>query len=116
MVGILFIKCSILLLYHRIFTSRTFHKFLIITGLVITAWALAAFFGDTFMCYPVESQWDTSVKGTCIDYGKVTLGIGIANVMIDFILLCLPLPILWRLQMSTRRKVLLSFTLGAGSS
>lgn len=80
------------------------------------AWGLAAFFGDTFTCYPVEKQWDTTIPGRCIDYGAITLGIGIINVIIDFILLGLPLPILWNLQMSTRRKVLLAFTLGAGSS
>lgn len=116
MVGILLIKYSILLLYHRVFPGRTFRNFLIVTAVVVTAWALAAFFCDTFTCYPIESQWDTSIKGTCIDYGEVTLGIGIANVIIDCVLLVLPLPILWKLQMSPRRKVLLFFTLGAGSS
>lgn len=116
MVGILFIKYSILLLYRRVFPGKTFRKFLIATALVVTAWALAAFFSDVFTCYPIEYQWDTTIDGTCIDYGKVTLGIGIANVIIDFILLGLPLPILWKLQMSTRRKILLFFTLGAGSS
>lgn len=116
MVGILFIKYSILLLYHRVFPGKTFRKFLITTALVATAWALSAFFGDVFTCYPVESQWDSAIKGTCIDYGKVTIGIGVANVIIDFILLGLPLPILWKLHMSARRKVLLFFTLGAGSS
>lgn len=115
-VGILFIKYSILLLYHRVFPSQTFRKYLVATGVMIMAWALAAFFSDTFTCFPIESQWDSSINGTCIDYGAVTLGIGIINVIIDFILLGLPLPILRNLQMSTRRKVLLAFTLGAGSS
>ena len=115
-VGILLIKYSILLLYRRVFPGQTFYKYLIATALLIMAWALAAFFCDTFTCYPIESQWDSSVEGTCIDYGTVTFIMGIANVIIDFILLGLPLPILWKLQMSTRRKILLSFTLGAGSS
>lgn len=110
------IKYSILLLYNRVFPGRTFRKLLIATAVVVTSWTLTAFFGSTFTCYPVEYQWDKSIKGSCIDYGKLTLAIGIANVIIDFILLGLPLPILWKLQMSTRRKILLFFTLGAGSS
>ncbi|KAH9906894.1 hypothetical protein F4778DRAFT_723921 [Xylariomycetidae sp. FL2044] len=115
-VGILFIKYSILLLYQRIFPGRSFHKFLLATALVILAWALAAFFCDTFTCYPIESQWEPSIPGRCINYGTVTFVIGIANVIIDFILFVLPLPILWKLQMSTWRKILFSFALGAGSS
>ncbi|KUI54152.1 hypothetical protein VP1G_01616 [Cytospora mali] len=115
-VGILVIKYSILLLYHRIIPGKTFRKFLITTALVVTAWALAAFFSNTFTCYPVEAQWESSIKGTCSNYGTISFGIGIANVVIDFILLGLPLPTLWKLRMSTRRKVLLFFTLGAGSS
>ncbi|KUI69725.1 hypothetical protein VM1G_04787 [Cytospora mali] len=114
--GILLIKFSILLLYHRIIPGKTFRNFLITTALLVTAWALAAFFTNTFTCYPVEAQWDRTIKGTCRNYGTISLGIGIANVIIDFILLGIPLPTLWKLQMSTRRKVLLFFALGAGSS
>lgn len=81
----------------------------------IMAWAVAAFFAGIFACYPIAANWDVTVKGVCIDYGTVTLVIGIANVAVDFVMLSLPMPQLWKLQMSTRRKVLLSFTVSAGS-
>lgn len=112
----MFIKFSILLLYRRIFPHKTFHKYLLATGLIILSWAVATFFLDIFTCTPVAYQWDKTIKGTCINYGTVTFAVGITNVVVDFILLGLPLPILWGLQMSGRKKFLLFLLLGAGSS
>ena len=51
-----------------------------------------------------------------VNNGTVTFAVGITNVVVDFILLGLPLPILWGLQMSGRKKFLLFLLLGAGSS
>jgi hypothetical protein len=82
---------------------------------VVTSWAMAAFFGTLFNCYPIDIAWDSSVQGRCIDYGKVTLVIGIFNILLDFAILVTPMPKLWKLQMITRRKVLLSLAFAAGS-
>lgn len=84
-------------------------------AVMITSWGLSAFFASIFYCFPVESLWDTSIKGTCIDYGTVTLVIGICNIIIDFAMLALPMPILWKLSLSTRKKVLLSLTFAVGT-
>lgn len=75
---------------------------------------MAAFFPSLFSCFPVEKSWDDSISGHCIDYGQVTLVIGILNVILDFAILSLPMPLLWKLHMSTRRKAYLSsiFTIG----
>lgn len=113
--GISFIKYSILAQYHRIFPSKQFHKVLYLVGAIVTSWALSAFFASIFNCYPVRRSWDTTVPGHCIDYGKVTLIIGIFNIFIDFAMLAAPMPLLWNLQMSTRRKVFLSGAFVAGS-
>ncbi|KXX81080.1 hypothetical protein MMYC01_202801 [Madurella mycetomatis] len=106
---------SILMLYHRIFPSKNFRIALLLLGAVLFAWTMAAWFSSIFNCYPIESSWDPNVTGFCIDYGKVTLVIGIFNIVIDFIMLGYPMPLLWKLQMPTRRKILLSFTFVAGS-
>ncbi|AEO62720.1 uncharacterized protein THITE_2084224 [Thermothielavioides terrestris NRRL 8126] len=106
---------SILLLYHRIFPSKTFRRALMVLGAFIFAWAMAAFFPSIFTCFPIESTWDFSIQGFCIDYGKVTLVIGVFNIVIDFVILGYPMPMLWRLQMPKRRKTLLSLAFAAGS-
>ncbi|KAK4031578.1 hypothetical protein C8A01DRAFT_51390 [Parachaetomium inaequale] len=113
--GMATIKTSILLLYHRIFPNQTFRKALLVLGALIFAWAMAAFFLSILTCVPVESSWDITIQGRCINYGTVTLVIGIFNILMDFIILVYPMPMLWKLQMPRRRKILLSFAFGAGS-
>lgn len=75
---------------------------------------MAAFFPSIFSCYPVEKSWDSSIPGYCINYGTVTLVIGILNVIFDFAILGLPMPMLWKLRMSTRRKIWLSGVFAIG--
>jgi len=112
--GMVCVKFSILLLYARIFRSPVFTRALYALAAFIAAWALTAFFASIFNCYPISSAWDPSITGRCIDYGKVTLVIGILNVLIDFTMLAYPIPMVWGLNMSTRRKILLSLTFAAG--
>lgn len=113
--GISCIKYSILFQYHRIFPSKSFHKVIFGIAAVVTSWALSAFFASIFNCYPIRMSWEPTIPGRCIDYGMVTLIIGIFNIFIDFIMLSAPMPLLWKLQMSTRRKILLSGAFTAGS-
>lgn len=111
MVGV---KCSIILLYRRIFPSRQVGKALLGISGVLMAWFFAALFCSIFNCYPISKAWKPSVSGFCLDYGVVTLVIGIANILLDFTLLGLPMPLLWNLHVSTRRKVLLMFMFALG--
>lgn len=81
------IKTSILMLYRRIFPGKAFGNALLVLGAILFSWTMAAFFGSLFQCYPIESEWDWTISGTCINYGKVTLIIGIFNILIDFMIL-----------------------------
>lgn len=111
MVGV---KFSILLLYRRIFPSRQFRKGLLGVFAVVVGWFFASLFCSIFNCYPISKSWDPSISGFCINYGTVTLVIGISNILIDFTLLGLPMPLLWGLKMSTRKKVLLTSMFAVG--
>ena len=79
------------------------------------SWALAAWLPSILSCYPIAKGWDSSIPGRCIDYGTVTLIIGIFNILLDFLILGTPMPLLWKLRMSTRRKILLSGAFALGS-
>jgi hypothetical protein len=112
--GMFCVKCSILMLYNRIFRVLALQKTLIALGVMVLIWALTAFFCSVFLCYPIAFNWDPTIKGRCIDYGKVTLVIGIFNIFLDFALLTVPMPSVWKLNMSTRRKFLVSLIFAAG--
>lgn len=108
------IKCSILLLYRRIFPVSWFRKALLGLAVFILAWYLITFFCGVLTCIPVQAVWDVTVKGRCIHYGQVTLAFGVCNIATDFIMLGLPLPLVWRLQMPLQRKIIISMTFMCG--
>ncbi len=112
--SILAIKLSILYFYRRIFPQRWFKQVLLATGGLITGSTVASMVCDVLQCVPINSQWDPTVKGHCINFASVILASGIVTVVTDFILLCLPMPLIWRLKISAPRKrlVMSSFLLG----
>lgn len=115
--AIAFIKFSQLCLYSRIFPQRRFQLYLALLGTFITGWALATSFSSIFQCVPIAVRWNTSLPGRCIEYGKFAIAIGIINIVTDFIILGLPMPLVWRIQTTTTNKILLTvvFLLGGWS-
>ena len=68
-----------------------------------------------FECRPVALYWDRSIKGgTCIDQLQFYRWNGVANLLIDFMIWSITLPVVWRLKLSMRQKISLStlFLLG----
>lgn len=109
------IKLSILLMYKRIFRVKPFQYATIAVGLIVLGWMIGVIFAQIFTCTPVEGAWNPAVVQHCIDQTKFYYGNAIANLLTDVIILCLPLPLIWRLQMTTHRKYALSgvFLLGS---
>ena len=105
---IFFAKLSLLLLYLRIFSPNQLTRYLIYFGiavnfLVYTATTVA--FG--YMCIPRPSQtWlEGSTTAMCKSSSIMNYIQGIFNVVSDFYILTLPIPVVWRLQMPQAKKV-----------
>ena len=67
-----------------------------------------------FQCSPVQKQWDFAVPGHCYSLYGTFIGVTVPNVFIDLLLLILPVPMLWKLQIKTTKKLALTanFLLG----
>ncbi|MCJ1428315.1 hypothetical protein MMC29_006224, partial [Sticta canariensis] len=75
------------------------------SGDFILAYTIAAIFVVIFQCEPVHGFWDVQIKAKCIDFSvPATFGASF-NVVTDFLTLTLPMPLIWKLQMSGRRKL-----------
>ena len=111
------VKVSILLLYHRLFgVNQWFRTGICVAGALTVMWWIAAFLDSIFQCVPVQAFWDKSIQNPkCQDIRASALGTGIANMILDIMLLIIPLPMIWKLQVSRRIKVSLTgiFMLGA---
>ncbi|KAM0805101.1 hypothetical protein BDR22DRAFT_817585 [Usnea florida] len=110
------IKTSLILLYYRIFgVVRWFRWLLAVAWSVVLLYYVIALFVAVFECTPVPFYWDKNIKGgTCIDQNSFYRWNGVANLLIDFMILSLTMPMVWRLKLEIRQKISLSsiFLLG----
>ena len=80
-------------------------------------WGFAYTFVYIFQCVPVEQVWTMSVgqPGRKCWSENADYSFAISSIILDAIILVMPMPFVWRLQMPVRQKVVVSaiFLLGA---
>ena len=105
-----FPKFSVLFFYHRIFnkTSRWFYALLWVAGSLNLSWLLTTYFIGTFQCKPVEAAWKTVAGSKCVPIGRIYVGTSTVSTVIDFTIILMPIPMLWGLKTSNRRRALIS--------
>lgn len=78
------------------------------------AWAIGVIFATVFFCNPVQKSWDPTLSGSCGREFDLYLGNAISSAIVDLFILILPMPKIWALQASTKRKLGLGVVLGFG--
>ncbi|MCJ1456330.1 hypothetical protein MMC28_006691 [Mycoblastus sanguinarius] len=115
-IAITSIKTSILLFYIRLFgVHRPFEIAVYVTQTVVIAWCLASLLMAIFQCEPISDFWASQEARTnCTAANALLVATAVPNTVIDFVILVLPLTMVWKLQLSIRRKVALtsSFLIG----
>ena len=108
------IKTSIIFFFRRIFAIRPFFLFSTCLIFLVILWSLGIFFTCAGQCRPLKAYWDKSIPGKCIDSNKLFIVNQGFNIAIDFILLGIPLPIIWKLHTVWQEKLELTllFTVG----
>ena len=104
---ILLIKNSILLLYHRIFVVPAFQRVVKFCIAFMVLYQISTLVVDIWPCSPIRGFWDTSIKARCVDQVKYFVASASINVFTDVTILLLPMPMVWRLQISLRQKLIL---------
>ncbi|KFX92796.1 hypothetical protein O988_07117 [Pseudogymnoascus sp. VKM F-3808] len=108
------IKISIICFYRRIFPAPGFHRITYFINWLIGLWAAAIFITCGLQCRPLRGYWDKSVDAKCIDGNTYFIVNQTFNVVMDFVILGLPLPIIWRLKRVWQDKLALSFVFALG--
>jgi hypothetical protein len=86
-------KMSIIFLLRRIFVTSFFKH---TTTVFIVA--------QIFSCTPVDAAWLPAKTQTCIDNVAFYNAVAISNVVFDVTLLILPMPMVWKLQITHKKK------------
>ena len=79
------------------------------------AYLSTVFFVYLFYCKPEAATWDYTLKGKCVDGWSVDIFNGALNIFTDTVILIIPLPMLWHLQLSVRRKLGVSVVFFVGA-
>ncbi|KAM0189041.1 hypothetical protein ACHAPA_007859 [Fusarium lateritium] len=110
-------KLSILFFLRSIFTTSEFKKLTLFIGVFVALCGAATMITTALQCLPSSfnwTSWDGEHKGKCNDLNSQTYAFGGINMACDIVILVLPLPHLWKLQVKGRQKIQLfvMFSLG----
>ncbi|CUS11981.1 unnamed protein product [Tuber aestivum] len=113
--SIAFVKASLLALYIRLSSSRTYRSLSYITLVLVVSHVISSLTVTIFQCAPVPYMWDKTIKGHCIP----TRIFHFTNTGLDIltgVLICtLPMLMLWGIQLPKRQilGLCIVFSLGA---
>lgn len=108
------VKLSIWLFYHRVFSHGAPRSWRLASHFVlsyIVAWWLPNWLVAMFQCSPVDYFWTResgNLNGHCIDSISFYYWTAGLNILADVMLLVLPIPLVWRLQMVPSKKIAVS--------
>lgn len=106
-------RVAILLLYRQIFDTGSTPWFgtLLKVCLVLQVVKESIFlFLIIFECLPISAMWDKSITDAkCLDLSAISLAGAICSIATDVVLAMLPIPMLWKLQVSRAKRVGIAF-------
>lgn len=102
-------KLSILLLYLEIFSIDRRGRITIFIAIgIIAAHCLADITGFSVLCVPTPGiSWDTfDDSNNCkVVADALSIAMGSISVFSDLLIIYIPIPLVWKLQLSTRKKI-----------
>ncbi|KAM7193093.1 hypothetical protein V8F33_007965 [Rhypophila sp. PSN 637] len=101
----LFIKLSILTFFLRFPTERAFRLTTYALMVVVVGYCIATAFSFIYHCTPMQSGWDFTVHGECVDLYAAYLAPSAINVATDIIILFMPVWLLWPLRVGPMKKL-----------
>lgn len=107
-------KLSLLYLYYRIFDLRSVKLAAYVISAFVIAWVITITFVFIFICVPVEKLWYPQLPGHCINQVGTWASNAASTILTDLAILALPLPQVWKLQLSKFQKVTLTIAFGLG--
>ncbi|KAF2006254.1 hypothetical protein P154DRAFT_255849 [Amniculicola lignicola CBS 123094] len=106
-IALVTVKLGILAFYYRVFVVPVFRKIVLATSAFIIAWGIGITVTLALACRPIQAFWDSTVTGKCVDLLTFTYFTNISNLITDIWIFLMPVPVIWHLQLQTKKKLLL---------
>ncbi|KAJ5143706.1 uncharacterized protein N7515_002493 [Penicillium bovifimosum] len=110
------VKTSMMVLYHKLFgTKASMRVAIYVTGAIVWAWALSIILESFLICHPIAFNWNPMLPGGgCGNRNAAFVVAGVLNMVTDFMVMSLPIPYIWKLQLPMGRKLGLSMAFSLG--
>ncbi|KAI7199854.1 hypothetical protein KC316_g8596 [Hortaea werneckii] len=112
----MFAKISLLIFYKKLTPARWMQITVWTVGAFVLAYTVATVLALLFACTPLEKNWNITIQnGQCINKGGIYLFTAAVNALTDLIILGIPVPMVFHLQMSRAQKMglLIMFVVGS---
>ncbi|KAI7480633.1 hypothetical protein D0860_06989 [Hortaea werneckii] len=108
-------KTAIILMNKRIFIQKWFQNLCWCALVVNGCWGLGNILGTIFQCLPIPSMWGQVPAERCFNMTGLWISIVTWDVSTDVFVLGMAIPMVWRLNLKRRDKIMLTgvFMLGA---
>ncbi|PWY87459.1 integral membrane protein [Aspergillus heteromorphus CBS 117.55] len=108
------IKISIICFFRRLFTTKPFLRFTFYLSTLIALWSTGIFLACAFQCRPLSKFWDPNIEGQCFNGMTFIIVNQAFNVIMDFVILAAPVPMIWSLHRSWQDKLALNAVFALG--
>ena len=99
-------KLSILAFYLRIFRhQKPFRTAVYTVGSLVILSTVVISILTIFQCHPIRYFWNRDLKGACLDVNALAYANSAMSIIQDVAIVALPIPVVWGLQMNTKKKV-----------
>jgi hypothetical protein len=101
-------KLSVLFFYKRVFQGETFRRVTYAMFAIIFFWTVGFFFSNLLQCWPIDTNWNSqggTATDACIQATEMYLGQAYSDVLTDLMILAIPLPCIWALQLPVRHRI-----------
>ncbi|OJI88506.1 hypothetical protein ASPTUDRAFT_206339 [Aspergillus tubingensis CBS 134.48] len=113
-IGIACFRLAILDLYIHTFPVQTFCIVAYVLEGIIVLYLIGSIATTLRLCRPLAYYWNPSLEGSCGNAVTAELAAAVINMILDIIAVILPVPVIWKLQMATEKKVAVIATFGLG--
>ena len=103
-----FSKLSLLALYHRIFATTVFRKWVKIMVATCIAWHIACTITAMLKCIPIAAAWNLAFTGRCYDNALFVVIAEVINLFQNIIIVIMPVGLIRRLHLPARQRISLS--------
>ncbi|KAI1128526.1 hypothetical protein F5Y10DRAFT_240288 [Nemania abortiva] len=117
-IAVMSLKVAILLEWTRTFAPRGargffYHACLVLIGLNVSFYS-SSFLVENLSCFPHNGIWDKTIPARCINHKALDLSSATINLASHLLILILPQWVIWKLNMTRRKKIGVSLIFAVG--